>query len=60
MNDGFSCGFRQIVCIELELVTILRKEGRRGCSPSLVAPYRWLGNITGPGTAARKDGERRE
>lgn len=57
MNHFLSYGSRQILQIDLELVKLARKEGRRGCAPGRLAQYRWLSNITGPGIPAKKDQE---
>lgn len=57
MNHSLSYGSTQILQIDLEPVKLARKEGRRGCAPGLLAQYRWLSNITGPGIPAKKDQE---
>lgn len=44
MNDFLSYGSRQILQIDLQLITIPRKEGRGGCMPAYWLYYRWLAN----------------
>lgn len=57
MNDFLSYGSRQILQIDLQLITIPRKEGRGGCMPAYWLYYRVARKYTGPGTPVKKDQE---
>lgn len=57
MNDFLSYGSRQILQIDLQLITIPRKEGRGGCTPGLLALLQMARKYTGPGTPVKKDQE---